>query len=301
MSGVTPGISFINAANDRARSVRVAADRIVGVDVRPARGDCVVDLAGDRLLPGLINAHDHLQFSNFPRTRYRLAHQNVREWIDDVSSRRGRDPALAAADALSLEARLYAGGLKSLLSGVTTVAHHDAYVATFDARGFPGTRAQPFRLGAFARAAQRTEVAASHRATSPSWPWIIHAGEGVDADASQRVRAPRCAGLPRLPQSARACAGLRCHAAGAAGRARRWRSSGVPHPTCSCSAARSIRDRCSPPVAWRWAAIRASAERAICSMSCATRGVSQAWAKTCSRRWSLATTRGCCASKIAAA
>jgi cytosine/adenosine deaminase-related metal-dependent hydrolase len=181
-----PGICFINAApGEAAGSLRVVGDRIVAIDGRPARGDCVVDLAGDRLLPGLVNAHDHLQFNNFAPTRYREVHANVGEWIVDVTANRGRDAVLDAAEALALETRMLAGGIKNLLSGVTTVAHHGSFHATFE--DFPVRVVRNYGWAHSLGLASDGEVRDSYQRTPASWPWIIHAGEGVDAAAAAEL------------------------------------------------------------------------------------------------------------------
>jgi imidazolonepropionase-like amidohydrolase len=67
-------LTFINAQfrDGRIGSLRVRGARIAALDVEPAPADAVIDLQGDRLLPGLINAHDHLQLNSFLSTRARL-------------------------------------------------------------------------------------------------------------------------------------------------------------------------------------------------------------------------------------
>ena len=178
-------ICFINAAPESGtQSLRVVEGRIAGVGSGPARGDCVVDLQGDRILPGLINAHDHLQLNNFPRTRYRAAHENVGQWITDVSASRGRDAALTAAESLDVATRLLAGGLKNLLSGATSVAHHDAPHAAFDEPDFPVQVLRNYGWAHSLGVSGEAAVLASHRATPAASVWIIHAGEGVDAAAA---------------------------------------------------------------------------------------------------------------------
>jgi len=174
-------ISFVNATHGEGMTtVRIVGAHIASVGARPARDDRVVDLAGARLLPGLINAHDHLQFNNFARTRFRDSHTNVAEWIADVTARRHRDSQLVAGISLDVESRLFAGGFKNLLSGVTTVAHHDAYQAAFDAPDFPVRVLRHYGWAHSLAVDREAGVTASYHATPADWPWIVHAGEGVD-------------------------------------------------------------------------------------------------------------------------
>jgi len=117
--------------------LRISGPRVIGVGVPPQRDDVVVELHGDRVLPGLINAHDHLQLNNFPRVKFRDAHLNVEEWIADVAARRAHDARLARAREVPREARLLQGAFKNLLAGVTTVAHHDPLYPALRAPHFP--------------------------------------------------------------------------------------------------------------------------------------------------------------------
>ncbi|RIK53509.1 hypothetical protein DCC62_32260, partial [candidate division KSB1 bacterium] len=63
-------ISFINAnvVSENgiiAASLRVKRGRFDETDAKPHNGDLIVDLNGDLIAPGLINAHDHLEFNCF--------------------------------------------------------------------------------------------------------------------------------------------------------------------------------------------------------------------------------------------
>src|SRR5262245_29324729 len=69
-------------------ALRVAGGRILETGAVPQAGDRIVDLRGDRLLPGLINAHDHLHLNVYPRLRYRSRYVNASEWIRDIDARR---------------------------------------------------------------------------------------------------------------------------------------------------------------------------------------------------------------------
>jgi cytosine/adenosine deaminase-related metal-dependent hydrolase len=202
MSGATSEgapVTFVNAVlNGEAHaSLRVQSARITGINVAPTRGDTVVDLHGDRLLPGLINAHDHLQFNNSPRLSYPVRYRNASEWIADVNARTDADVALKASVLASRTQRFLTGGLKNLLSGVTTVAHHDPCDPQLLRGSFP-TRvvaAYGWAHSLFIDGEQR--VRESYASTAPTHPWIIHAAEGVDATAAgefARLRALGCIG-----------------------------------------------------------------------------------------------------------
>ena len=61
-------LALIDADGGGERTaVRIAGSRIAAVGEPPEAHDRGLDLAGDRLLPGLINAHDHLALNHLPR------------------------------------------------------------------------------------------------------------------------------------------------------------------------------------------------------------------------------------------
>ena len=87
-------------------ALRVADGRVAGLDSLPETGDVVVDLGGDAVFPGFINAHDHLELNNFPRMKWRDRYTNVSQWIADFQPRFETDPALVTAMSVPLEDRL---------------------------------------------------------------------------------------------------------------------------------------------------------------------------------------------------
>ena len=99
------GVIFVNAqlSGGAIGSLRLVGARIaaVGVGIRAEPGDSIVDLEGDRLLPGLINAHDHLQLNSLPRPASDGHYRHAREWISDVDARRRSDPQFAAGAAVA--------------------------------------------------------------------------------------------------------------------------------------------------------------------------------------------------------
>ena len=182
---LAPGITFLNAELRKGEftSLRIVGPRIASLGEDPGRGDSIIDLQGDRVLPGLINAHDHLQLNSLPNPRTDKRYQHVREWIADVNLRRQHDPEFESSIAVARDERLLLGGMKNLLSGVTTVAHHDPYYPWLSSAEFPTGVVRDYGWSHSLYVDGDDKVAGSCRATPGDWPWIIHAAEGLD-DAS---------------------------------------------------------------------------------------------------------------------
>jgi cytosine/adenosine deaminase-related metal-dependent hydrolase len=191
-------VSFVNARvaapGGMASSLRFAS-RVLEIDAPPRPRDAVVDLDGAFVLPGLVNAHDHLELNHYGLLKGRDRYESASAWIEDMRPRLQRDPAILANRAFPLKSRLFIGGLKNLLAGVTTVAHHNPL--------YPGIEASvPVRVlrrygwahsfllerqPVGARGEPGGDVRARYRATPSSAPFIVHAGEGCDDAAAKEV------------------------------------------------------------------------------------------------------------------
>lgn len=187
------GLTFINAApgasitGGTTQSVRVVGSRIAAVGREPQPSDIVIDLRGDRLLPGLINAHDHLQLNSFPQMEHRQRFLNVREWVAEITARVHSDPAFRSVVDVPRDQRLLHGCLKNLLSGVTTIAHHDPMYATLLGPSCPIRVVVRYGWSHSLAIDGETRVRRSHDGTPGHWPWIIHAAEGLDAEAAAEL------------------------------------------------------------------------------------------------------------------
>jgi hypothetical protein len=80
--------------------------------------------------------------------------------------------------------RLLIGGIKNLLSGVTTVAHHDPLYPFLVGEGFPTGVLTNYGWSHSLYIDGEEQVRNAHLRTPPSWPWIIHVAEGVDEEAA---------------------------------------------------------------------------------------------------------------------
>lgn len=139
------------------------------------KAETEIDLSGYLLLPGLVNAHDHLEFALFPRLG-RGGYANSREWANDIY----RPAELPIREHLRVPkwVRLWWGGIRNLLAGVTTVCHHNPYdPAIFDS-DFPVRVVREFN---WAHSLEfEPAVNAKFRRTSPGSPFVIHLAEGID-------------------------------------------------------------------------------------------------------------------------
>jgi cytosine/adenosine deaminase-related metal-dependent hydrolase len=140
-------------------------------------------LHGHLILPGLINCHEHLEFNLFPRLG-RGPYPNAAAWAQDIYHP-DRSP-LREQLLVPKPVRLAWGGLKNLLSGVTTVAHHNPYDAEVFGNQFTVRVIQRFGWAHSLRFS--SDVTARFRATPKHWPFLIHAAEGTDANAAAEIR-----------------------------------------------------------------------------------------------------------------
>jgi cytosine/adenosine deaminase-related metal-dependent hydrolase len=165
--------------------------RVLALDEAPRPGDQVLDLQGAWVLPGLINAHDHLELNHYGAWHGDAGYTNASQWIEQVGAALQRDAAARGRRAWPLAARLFAGALKNVLAGVTTVAHHNPFYREIGRRlpvrvvrryGWAHSfYLQRGRAGANGEPAG--EVPARHAATPASAPFILHIGEGTDDEA----------------------------------------------------------------------------------------------------------------------
>ena len=180
--------AWVAVESDRAirADIEIENGRISSV-IPPARatsghGCLSVDLDSYLVLPGLINAHDHLEFNLFPRLG-NGPYPNSEAWARDIYQ--PTSPALREHLSIPKPVRLWWGGIKNLLSGVTTVCHHNPYEPEIFGKDFPVRVVQRYGWGhslAFEKDLRRRFAA-----TPQGAPFLIHLGEGTDEQSENEI------------------------------------------------------------------------------------------------------------------
>ncbi|MGE5344612.1 MAG: amidohydrolase family protein [Acidithiobacillales bacterium] len=140
------------------------------------------------VFPGLVNAHDHLTLNAIPPPARTRIFPNSYEWIGAFQAHFS-DPAVIAARSLPERVRAFHGGLKNILAGTTTVAHHDPWSPDFDDPAFP---VEVLRRYGWSHSLGLEEdygppVASGYEATPKDMPWFIHLAEGTDSRAAAEL------------------------------------------------------------------------------------------------------------------
>ena len=139
------------------------------------------------IVPGLINAHEHLHLNAVPPLPHGAPFSNSYAWIAAFQAH-FRDPAVAAALAVPKALRLRHGALKNLLAGTTCVAHHDPWHPELDATDFPVAVLRDYGWSyALGWPGYGPPVKQSFDSTPADRPWMIHLAEGTDAIAQAEL------------------------------------------------------------------------------------------------------------------
>jgi cytosine/adenosine deaminase-related metal-dependent hydrolase len=147
----------------------------------------LVDLSDHLVFPGLINAHDHLNGTWWPRVGPSRPYTNVYQWLDDLHS----SPERHDRQRNSVDDIYELGMYRNLFSGVTTVADHlwringaDFYtrfpIDVLFEYGRTWTTREPTAWG--------DDIPTEYnRAVSTGTPYIIHLAEGVDPEMAREM------------------------------------------------------------------------------------------------------------------
>jgi cytosine/adenosine deaminase-related metal-dependent hydrolase len=173
----------LNASDAVAKSLWIHQGRVSFLRL-PQAEDERLDLEGHMLLPGLINAHDHLELNLFPRLG-RGHYKNASDWARDIYH--PEEAPVKQHLALPKSLRLLWGGIKNLLCGVTTVAHHNELHPSLFDDDFPVRVIK--RFGWAHSLSFSPDWRERFQKTPSDCPFIIHAAEGTDHSAHSELQA----------------------------------------------------------------------------------------------------------------
>ncbi|QMV20007.1 amidohydrolase family protein [Granulicella sp. 5B5] len=141
-----------------------------------------INLTGYLMMPGLINAHDHLQFALYPRLA-NPPYRNYIEWGEDIHQRHA--DVIARQHRIHKDVRLWWGGVRNLLCGVTTVCHHDPPWPVLQQAEFPVRVLQHY--GWAHSVGLESDIRRAYSQTPENQPFIVHTCEGVDDIAQKEL------------------------------------------------------------------------------------------------------------------
>lgn len=168
----------ISTRDGRVRSIISSPLLTEKVGGQPHR----LQLDGYLLLPGLINAHDHLEFGLYPNLG-KGPYASSQEWANDIQQ--CQSATIAAHRSVPKDVCLWWGAIRNLLCGVTTVCHHNPLHPALLTEQFPLRVIHHFGWAHSLAMDEQAEV--RFRETPDDQPFVIHACEGLDETSRQEI------------------------------------------------------------------------------------------------------------------
>jgi len=145
-----------------------------------------LDLQAYMLLPGLINAHEHLEFGLFPKLGRPAGapfYRNSTEWAKEIHQ--VHSGIIERYRQIPKKTHLWWGAIRNLLCGVTTICHHNPLHDDLTHPDFPIRVLS--RFGWTHSLAFDRDVKGAFQRTRKEHPFILHACEGMDEESRNEV------------------------------------------------------------------------------------------------------------------
>ncbi len=156
--------------------VTFEGERIIAVGREAAGSSAVQDLGTVALLPGLVNAHTHLEFSDLPRPLGKPGMPLV-DWIRLVIAERGRrnnDPINSITAGVCESLRHGVTTIGEIATGNVTSAYGDADATLFlEVIGFSRARAASAAAAVTTKIGEVDRVGGIHVGLSPHAPYTV--------------------------------------------------------------------------------------------------------------------------------
>jgi len=189
--------------------VLIEDGRIVSIREGADASTPILDLSGYVLLPGLINAHEHLEFGLFPklgRPPDAPPYRNSTQWAREIHQ--VHSSIIEQYRQIPQTIHLWWGAIRNLLCGVTTVCHHNPVHADLTLPDFPVRVLS--RFGWSHSLAFDPHLAEKFQAAPQDHPFILHAAEGIDEE--NRNELSQLDGMRMLDERTVLVHGLACTA-----------------------------------------------------------------------------------------
>jgi hypothetical protein len=169
-------------SNEFSGDIRIQDGRIAetGDGLVSAKSEKVFELQDFLVLPGLINAHEHLEW-NLLSLHCKPPYTNFSHYVADVYNPM-QSPIRELLN-IEFRDRLMWGGYKNLISGVTTVCHHNPYDIFFEKK-FPVRIVKNY---SWSHSLQFSGNITGDYDPLPGKPFIVHAAEGTDSSAREEI------------------------------------------------------------------------------------------------------------------
>ncbi len=167
----------------RTADVRIDRGIISEIDyhLTANKKEKTIDLTNHFLYPGLINSHDHLEMNLYPLLG-KPPYKNYTEWANTIY--KPHESPIKEIERINISDRLLWGGIKNLLSGATTVVHHNPWHRFLSKEKFP-VRVVKEIAWAHSLASERNIQKKFPR--RKQIPFVVHAAEGIDDFAKQEI------------------------------------------------------------------------------------------------------------------